>query len=1141
MITKILSLLAGVFFLLGSAPGVQAQQYLNQPSLQNRPAGKKATFWDIQKAFNEYWKDKKPSAIEGENAEDGGWQQFKRWEWFAKQRTFPSGNFPNPEILFQEYTKQKQLSASKKGFSPNGASWSFIGPHVVPTQQGTAIGGAGRINCMAFDPTNANTIWVGAACGGLWKSTNGGASWSPNSDMLPSMSISEIVIDPTNTQVMYIATGDKYGIYSQYETWGHYSAGILKSTDGGATWNQTGLNYSFPNGAIVQRLVMDSLNTNILFAATFAGILKTTDGGVNWTNVRAGRFYDIEFHPTNHSILYAGDSLRIQLTLDGGTNWSMTTVSCSGRNSIAVSRANPNVVYAWNSSGFYYSNNSGTSFSARANPSTYCTPYGYYDRVLEVSPVDANIIFAGGMEVARSTNGGTGWTKVSSWNSYPAATYVHADSKCFLFAPGSSSTFYSCNDGGIFKTSDQGATWSDLSGGLDIKQYYRMSSSWLTPTLIYGGAQDNGTDKVTGLNSATAVYGADGEDCLVDFTNDNIVFVSTQSGYFYRSTNGGASFTSMGAQGCDWTSPIVMDPSNHNTMYMGGTGIFKSTNNGANWNSLSGSFDGTCMYSLEVAPSSSNHVYAATFGNIYRTINGGTNWSNIKGNLPVSSGAITHIAVSSANPDHVWVSLSGFNAANKVFYSSTGGTTWTNVSTGLPNVPVNCIEYQKGSNDILYVGTDLGVYYKDATMGTWTSYSIGLPNVIVNELEVYSPTSKLRAATFGRGFWEIDLVSPILQNVDASASSVVSPAQSICDSILTPVVRIMNAGISTLTTVKLNYKIDNQAVQQYTWNGSLASLASANITLPTYSLTSGTHSLVAYTSNPNLVTDQNLLNDTAISVFLIVPNPTLVQPPLQEGFSLAPFPPVKWILENSDNIWSRSTTVGGFGLSTESAKADFYNTSNGTDEIVSPVIDFPNLAPPIRLYFDVAYCQFGPSYIDSLNVDIYDDCTGASTLVYKKGGITLATATSSTAVFVPNAGQWRTDTINLDSYAGGAKARFRFIAKSDNGNDLYLDNINLSSTVVDVTSLEQGDVQLNIYPNPTNSKITVQGSGFKVRKAEVYNLVGEKLLVADSFSPGLTLDLAPLKDGIYFVKVWASTPSGQGDYVVKTEKIILAR
>jgi photosystem II stability/assembly factor-like uncharacterized protein len=1112
-VKKFLTLAAGVLLLAAFSP---AQSFQKQPPLQDRPYNKPATFWDVQEAFQKYWEGKTPSDTEAENAEEEGYQQFKRWEAFMLQRTYPSGVFPSPEALYQQY---KSYPWQNSGVGRATAGWSFIGPHVVPGNGG----GAGRINCIEFDPNNSNIIWIGAACGGLWKSTDGGASWSSNTDQLPSLSISDIVIDPTNPQTMYIATGDKYGIYYQYEVWGHYSAGVMKSTDGGQTWNQTSLSYSLANVTIIQRLIMDPSNTNTLYAATNMGIFKTTDGGTTWNNIRTGKFYDIEMKPGTSSTLYTGDSTGVFKSTNSGATWSQVpTVTSTGRTSIAVTPANPAVVYVWSEGGaFYYSGNSGTSFTARTDPSGNCTPYGYYDMVLEVSPANENILFTGGLDIARTTDGGNNWTTVSDWAGWPASNYVHADNHAQKFAPGSSTVIYSCNDGGIFRSSDQGTNWSDLSGGIDIKQYYRIGPSYLTPGLIYAGAQDNGTDRITGLNSATQVNGADGEDCLVDFTDDNIVFVSSQGGYFLKSTDGGTTFNALTQFGCDWTSPIIMDPTDNNVMYLGASDVYKSTDNGNNWTNMSnGFFDGSCVYSLEVCANQTNNIYAATFGNIYRSTNGGTSWTLVTGALPVNSAAISGIAVSDSDPNAVWVTMSGFSSGNKVFASNDGGATWANVSGTLPNVPVNCIEYQNNSNDLLYIGTDLGVFYTDGTLNDWYSYNTGLPNVIIDELEIHYPTSKLRAATFGRGIWESDLEVSTLVNVDAGAIAMVAPPTSTCDSVITPVVRIRNSGVNTLTSVDLFYRIDNLPWQQYSWSGSLASFATANLTLITYTLTPGSHSLKAYTTNPNTSADMNNNNDTILRSFTIL-SPTamaMIPVPVQEGFVSASFPPTNFTLENSSNLWSHNTSVGGYGNSTNSAMADFYSISSGIDVLATNYVDFTNAIPPIRMYFDLAYAPF-TGYVDSLVIDMYSECPGIATRLYWKGSAQLATAPAVQAPFTPTPSQWRTDTLNLDSLAGHAPMTIRFLAKSGYGNNLYIDNINIHANAVGIASQSLQNATSLVYPNPAASEITVVSPG--ECRIVLYDLLGHavKEALQPSGSTQTVFDVADLPAGIYLVRI----------------------
>jgi len=1105
-----------------------AQPYMNPGILSVE--GKKNTFWDVQQSFNQYWGTHDPDLLnENENAGEGGYQQFKRWEAFMKQRTFPSGNFFNPEILYKEYLKYKLklgLQNARSGQDQShltSASWSYIGPGQVPG----GGGGAGRINCLTFDPANSNVMWIGAACGGLWKSTDGGVTWNSNTDLLPSLSISEIVIDPANTNVMYLGTGDKYGIYWQYETIGQYSAGLLKSTDGGNTWNQTGLNYAQSNVTVIQRVVMNPANSSIMYAATNNGIYITSDAGVTWIQQLAGKFYDIEFCPSTPATLYCGDSIRTYKTTNGGTNWNpMPTIISTGRTSIAVTPANPNAVYVWSEGGgLYYSNNLGVSFTPRTDPGTFAGPYGYYDYVLAVSPVDENILFTGGLNVARSTNGGIAWTTVSDWSSWPAANYSHADNHDLQFAPSSSQVIYSMNDGGIFKSTDQGATWTDLSNGLDIKQYYRLACSYQSPGTIYAGAQDNGTDRVMGANSYR-VNGADGEECLVNYGDENIVFVSSQGGYFQKSTDAGNTFNPISQFGSDWTSPIIMDRNSNNVMYLGANAVFKSIDTGDSWNMVSPGQPGA-IYSLEVSNSNPDALYAATFGNIIRTLNG-TVWNDVTGTLPVNQAAITGIAISSANPDAAWVTFSGYAAGEKVYQTDNGGTTWFNVSGTLPNIPVNCIEYQNNSNDILYIGTDFGVFFKDGTMTDWLPYNTNLPNVIIDELEVYYPTSKLRAATYGRGLWESDLEASTLLALDCGVGGIISPSGGTCDTTFTPVIRVYNYGVDTLHSFVLHYHMDAQASQTYNWNGSIGSLDHVDITLPSFNVSGGSHTYTAYTTDPNTFIDQNPGNDSHLSNFSVLANPTAVQAPVTEGFVTTAFPPAGWTLENSNGIWFRSTATGGYGLSTESAKADFYYVSVGEDKIISSYIDFTNLIPPVTLSFDLAYAPYPVAgYDDSLIVDLYNDCQGGGARVYAKGKDSLATTAPDNNPFVPLANEWRTEVVNLDAYAGHAPLEIRFIAKSAYGNDLWIDNININGFNVGINEHSEAENFVTVFPNPASGKCFVEVVPPYAKNAAVtlLDVFGKELTSAGDISfngrERYEIDLHNLAPGIYFVRTIA--------------------
>ncbi len=730
-----------------------------------------ANFYDIQKAFYAEWKDKTPEKGQG-------FKQFKRWENFMEPRVYPSGRLPQ-DIISNELIKVFNDNNKKNRGQAQVANWQPLGPTSVPSNGlSYASSGIGRVNCVRFDPTNTNNVWVGTPGGGLWKSTNGGASWNTNTDAFATLGISDIAIDPTNSNIMYVATGDADGSST-------YSIGILKSIDGGVTWNTTGLTYVTSSFRKVARILINPSNPNIIIAATNLGIYRSANAGTTFSTIIAsGTFYDLEFKPGDPTVVYAASyngsgNATCYYSTNGGTSFTTATgtpTSDAERISIAVSPANPSLVYALiaNSTnsgykGLYKSTNSGVSYTlVNSTPNILASDenaantggQGWYDLALAVSPLDANEIYVGGINIWKSINGGTSFTITSHWYAGSSGTlpFAHADQHYLEFLP-NSSTIIACNDGGIRKSTNNGSSWTDLSNGLQIMQFYKISGSVQNASIIYGGAQDNGTNRKVGT-AWNSCYGGDGMKCLVDPTTSNIVYASTQYGGLVKSTNGGVNFSSIkpaGAPNGDWITPYDLGSTTTSTIYAGYTEIYKSTNSGTSWTTLTSNLTSGFVYSnLVVAPSNELYVYASTLTKIFKTTNGGTAWTNITSGLPVSSASITGIAVASDDPNKIYVTFSGYSAANKVFMSTNGGTSWTNISSGLPNLPVNCIELQNGSEGAMYIGTDIGVYYKSNSVA-WTTFMTNLPNVSVRDLEIHYGTNKIRAGTFGRGIWESDL------------------------------------------------------------------------------------------------------------------------------------------------------------------------------------------------------------------------------------------------------------------------------------------------------------------------------------------------------------------------------------------------
>lgn len=987
-------------------------------------------FYEVQAYFNQFW--------EGKTIEKGkGYKAFRRWEAFMAPRVYPSGNSTLPSQTYENYQQWESANAAAGIPKSIAGNWTFMGPTGKP-----AGGGAGRLNFVRFDPTNSNVLYVGAPDGGLWKSTNGGTSWSTNTDQLTVIGVSDIAIDPTNTQIMYIATGDG-------DAGDSYSTGVLKSTDGGATWVTTGLVWTASQGRTISRLLINPTNPQIVMAFGSNGIWRTTNGGTNWTQP-TGTFTgikDAEFKPGDPNTVYAAGT-TFRKSTDGGATWGAsiaTGLTGIGRLAIAVTEANSAYVYVLASrgsdSGFLgliRSTNSGTSFTTRMSSSASNNilgwdngadsgGQGWYDLALAASPTNAEEVLTGGVNMWRSTNGGTSFTLNSHWTGGYSKPYVHADIHDIQFLPGSGTTLFSCNDGGINKSTNSGTAWSDISANLAIAQQYRVGLSTSNASLLITGHQDNGTNRLSGT-TWTEVYGGDGMDCFVDRTNNSIMVGSYVYGDYYRSTNGGGSFTSIMSglpAGDEWLSVIHQDPVTANTYYAGGrAALYKTTNSGTSWTALGTPSGSGSIVEFAIAPSNNQIIYTLKTGTsgVAKSTNGGTSFTAVSTGLPTSV-APTGITISNTDPNIAFVTYSGYGASSKVYKTINGGTSWTNISTGLPNLPVNCVVFQNGAaNDAIYVGTDVGVYYKDNT-STWIAFNTGLPNVSVRDLEIYYASGRLRAATFGRGTWDSDLYTLVAA---VPVASFTASSTTICVG-------------QTVTYTNTSSGIPTS----YAWNFSGGTPATSTATNPTVTYnTAGTYTVELTASNAS---GSNTVTQTNYITVIGGAGATL---PVSEGFVSTTFPPTNWTTMNTDlgvDTWKRSATVGFAPTAGNCMWFDNFTTddSGNTDEVRTPRLNFAGYSSA-QLTFDVAYAPYDASYFDGLEVLVSSDCGATYTSVYSKSGTTLATVAATTAIFVPTNTQWRTETIDLSSYIGQANVTLAFRNLAGYGNAVYVDNINIT-------------------------------------------------------------------------------------------------
>lgn len=742
----------------------------NWAEMMQQPEG---NFYQVQQAFNDYWRDK-------DVTEKGkGYKAFKRWENFVERRVYPSGELSQLGLTGKNF--QEWLENNREHIYNNGNSYKFNSSSMIASTTWTAIGPmgpisgnasgqflkSGRLNFITISPTNTNVLWVGAPAGGLWKSTDGGTTWTTNTDNLAVTGCSDLAIDPLNPNIMYLATGDGNAGDTR-------SIGVLKSTDGGNTWNPTGLTSAVTSNFLIRRLIIHPTNPQILIAATNSGIRRTTDGGLTWTTPITSNSYDLEFQPGNPNIVYCGGT-AFRRSTDGGVTW--TTISSGitttgvNRMAVAVTPANSNAVYvlasASSNSGFYAfyrSTDAGITFSSMATSPNLLGwasagndtgGQGWYDLCVAASPTNSNEVVVGGVNVWRTTNGGTNWSLYGHWTG-SGAPFTHADHHDLEYAP--NGTLFNCNDGTVYRRT--ATAWQEISGTMNISQIYKVGTSALTANLWITGHQDNGTSTWNGTTYQARI-GGDGMDCFYDRTNNNNVFGSTQNGGLRRSNNGGGSWVSVVTglpASRPWVTTWKQDPTVANRLYCGVQNMFVSNDLGTSW-TQAGTLPITGnVNEFAIAPSNNQVIYVVKSGAILKTINAGTSWTNITGSLSTSL-AFANVCVSPTDANKVWVVGGNYTNGSKVFYSSNGGTSWTNITANLPNIPGNCLLYEPGTNDRIYVGMDVGVYYRDALQSTWTLYNAGLPNTPIADMEITpAMPGKIVAATYGRGMWVVDVV-----------------------------------------------------------------------------------------------------------------------------------------------------------------------------------------------------------------------------------------------------------------------------------------------------------------------------------------------------------------------------------------------
>ncbi|MBS4027197.1 MAG: T9SS type A sorting domain-containing protein [Ignavibacteriales bacterium] len=697
-------------------------------------------------------------------------------DWFYAQRAFPFN-----EINYDAYKSAlQQANAMKSNTKSNSNDWTFAGPVNI----------GGRITDVEMPNSNTQIIYSGAASGGVFKSTNLGESWFPIFDSALSLSIGDIAISPTNENTIYVGTGEPNG-GSGSVTYGGF--GVYKSADAGEHWISLGLDST----RYIGKIALDPTDSQKIFVAAMGnmyantsqrGVYRTTNGGNSWEKVffisDSTGCIDVAVNPTSPNIIYAamwerirhpggrtygGMTSGIYRSTDGGNNWSQLTNGLpansteNGRITLALSPSNPNIIYASYVStsgpflGMYKSTNNGDSWTSINISAISTSGYDWWFGGVRVHPTNPNSIYLLGFTASYSTNSGTTWNDFSNT--------MHVDHHALFIHP-TLDLILEGNDGGLYYSVNEGMSWTHFDN-LPITQFYTCEIDEQLPERLYGGTQDNGTNRTLTGNTDDweEIFGGDGFYVLVDPADNSYIYMEYQYGGFSFGTSGidfGDRF--------NWSTPFVFNPQNSASLFLGSNKLYKTTNRAGNWNLISGDLTngpspGNLQFgtitTIAVAPSDSNVIYVGTDdANVWVTTNGGTNWNHVSDSLPHRW--ITRVAVDNLNSNIAYVTISGFRwnePLSHIFRTTNAGETWNAISSNLPEAPVNDVIVDPELDSTLYAATDVGVFVTNNLGNTWEVLGNNLPNVVVNDLVFHNDTRTLVAATYGRSMYKINVAS----------------------------------------------------------------------------------------------------------------------------------------------------------------------------------------------------------------------------------------------------------------------------------------------------------------------------------------------------------------------------------------------
>ncbi len=723
-----------------------------------------------------------------------------RLNWFLFQRAYPYDTLPS-QGRFNAYAPFFQTEALPPDTPAPTERWVSIGPTPIVAQSPGMGVTSGRVTCVAVSPVDPQTILVGGATGGIWRSVDGGKHFSPVSDAHVDLAVGSIAFAPSNPSIVYAGMGDVAG--------GYMGTGVLKSNDGGLNWRRIS-GPTLPAPGLISNVAVERSNPDRVYITQYSyrvstgqgevfasGFFLSTDGGVTWRKTLTGLATDLVHHPNNANTLYVAvtdkfattpPSAGVYRSLDGGETWQIAFRPPYLRAhdmKIAVTPANPSMMYVLTGDingtarvNLMVTRDEGGTWEKRSLSRIDLGQFGY-NSYIAVHPAQPNTIYIGTRDLYKSNNGGIDWINLtgnwhSSANGYwfnPEAATSHTDQHVFVFSPLAPDVIYIGNDGGLSRSSDGGDTFSSLNDMLSLTQFNSVTIHPSDALRSCGGTQDNGA-LVRGPDDQkwTEFVTGDSGGCLMNPLDPSIWYTSYIFGVLFRYSNHGskseAQLTDPTTFGEDpnaariaFYPPFVLD-SPTGRLYFASWRLYSSSDEGLTWPLVSTldlthgwnqKFGFDVVSAIAVDPRNSDLIITGSAqGRVMITTNGGRDWKDVTTGLPKRF--ITSLTVDSKS-NAIYATVSGFGSGH-VFRTRDQGATWTNLSATLPNAPVNALLLDPLNSNTIYVGTDVGVFRSTNNGQQWDIFNQGMPPVIVTGFSAQQ-SGLVQVATYGRGVYQL--------------------------------------------------------------------------------------------------------------------------------------------------------------------------------------------------------------------------------------------------------------------------------------------------------------------------------------------------------------------------------------------------